>query len=116
VATKIIKHELLFEVKDILGRKIRTTKDYWLKIKTLKHRELQYGITEIKNALKSPDEIRRSVTDPTVLLFAKKTTKYDILIIAVKVLNGEGFLITVYQTKGYTKKGELVWPKQQKRQ
>lgn len=112
MATKIIKHELLFEVKDILGRKIRTTKDYWLKIKTLKHRELHYGIAEVKNALKSPDEIRRSVTDPTVLLFAKKTAKYDILIVAVKVLNGEGFLITVYQTKGYTKKGEIVWQKQ----
>jgi hypothetical protein len=38
--------------------------------------------------------------------------KYDILIIAVKVLNTDGFLITVYQTKGYTKKGELVWQKQ----
>ena len=116
MATRIIKYELLFEVKDILGRKIRTTKDYWLKIKRLKHRELRYGIAEIKKALISPDEIRKSVTDPTVLLFAKKTARYDILIIAVKVLNGEGFLITVYQTKGYTKKGELVWPMQQKEQ
>lgn len=114
MATKIIKYELLFEVKDVLGRKIRTSKDYWLKIKTLKHRELRYGITEVKNALKSPDEIRKSVTDPNVLLFAKKTTEYDILIVAVKVLNGEGFLITVYQTKWYTKKGEIVWLKQQK--
>lgn len=46
--------------------------------------------------------------------FAKKIAKYDILIIAVKVLNNDGFLITVYQTKEYTKKGELVWLKQQK--
>lgn len=114
MATRIIKYELLFEVKDILGRKIRTTKDYWLKIKTLKHRELRYGIIEVKNALKSPDEIRKSVTDPTVFLFAKKTVEYDILIVAVKILNGDGFLITAYQTKKYTKKGELVWPKQQK--
>lgn len=114
MATKITKYELLFEVKDVLGRKIRTTKDYWLKIKTLKHRELHYGISEVKNALKSPNEIRKSVADSTVLLFAKKIGKYDILIIAVKVLNGEGFLVTVYQTKVYIKKGELVWPKQQK--
>ena len=116
MATKIIKHEILFEIEDIFGRKIRTTKDYWLKIKILKHRELRYGTKEIKKTLKNPDEARRSVTDPTVILFAKKVAKYDILIVAVKVLNGEGFLVTVYQTKEYIKKGELLWLKQQKEQ
>ena len=42
----IIIHELLFEVLDVLGRKIRTTKNYWDKIITVKHRELTYGIRE----------------------------------------------------------------------
>lgn len=108
---KIVEYNLLFEVKDVLGRKIRTTKDYWLKIKTLKHRELKYGITEVKKTLTNPDEVRRSVADTTILLFAKYIKDYDILIVGVKTLNGNGFLVTCYQTTEYKKKGELLWPK-----
>lgn len=112
---KMAKYELLFEVKDNVGRKIRTTKDYWQKIKTLKHRELKYGIKEVKKTLIKPDEVRRSVTDGTILLYTQKQEKYDILIVAVKVLNGDGFLVTVYQTKQYRKKGGLIWPKQKEK-
>ena len=108
---KIAKYGLLFEVKDILGRKIRTTADYWQKIKTLKHQELKYGIPEVKNTLTNPEEVRRSVTDATILLYAQKQKEYDILIVAVKVLNGDGFLVTVYQAKEFKKKGKLIWPK-----
>lgn len=111
MAKKIARNDLLFEVKDILSRRIRTTKDYWQKIKTLKHRELKYGIKEVKKTLIKPDEIRISVTDGTILIYTQKQEKYDILIVAVKVLNGDGFLVTVYQTKEYRKKGELIWPK-----
>ena len=112
---KIVKYDILFEVKDILGRKIRTTKDYWQKIKTLKHRELKYGSIEVKKTLTQPDEIRRSVTDSTILIYAQKQENYDILSVAVKVLNGDGFLVTVYQTKELKKKGELLWPKQKEK-
>lgn len=112
---KPIPTGLLFEIKDIFGRKIRTTNSYWLKIKTLKHRELRYGIIEVKKVLTNPDEVRVSVTDTTILLFAKEVKKYDILIVAVKVLNGEGFLVTCYQTKEHTKKGVMLWPKQKEK-
>jgi len=112
MSKKVVEYDLLFEVEDVLGRKIRTTSDYWKKIKTLKHRELKYGMEEVKNTLTKPEEVRGSVTDATILLYAQKQKKYDILIVAVKVLNGEGFLVTVYQTKEYKKKGELIWPKQ----
>src|SRR3989344_3680960 len=115
MSKKVVVSDLLFEVKDILDRKIRTTKDYWQKIKTLKHRELQYGISKVKKTLTSPDEVRRSVTDVTILLYTQKQKKYDILIVAVKVLNGNGFLVTVYQTKEYKKKGELLWSKQKEK-
>ncbi len=111
MAKKIVDHDLLFEVTDVLGRKIRTTKDYWQKIKTLKHRELKYDTPEVKKALTNPDEVRRSVTDSTILLYAQTQANYDILIVAVKVLNGDGFLVTVYQTKEFKKKGKLIWPK-----
>lgn len=112
---KIVGYDLLFEVTDILDRKIRTTKDYWQKIKTLKHRELKYGINEVKKTLIKPDEVRRSVTDLTILLYAKEVEKYGILIVAVKVLNGDGFLVTVYQTKEFKKKGELLWSRQKEK-
>lgn len=114
MSKKLVSEDILFEVRDILGRKIRTTKTYWKKIKEIKHTELKFGIPEVKKTLKNPTEVRKSVTDATILLYAQKQEKYDILIIAVKVLNGDGFLVTTYQTKEYKKKGGLVWPKQKK--
>lgn len=107
----LVSADILFEITDILGRKIRTTRGYWKKIKEIKHTELKYGITEVKSTLKNPDEIRISVTDITILLYARKLSEYGILIVAIKVLNGEGFLVTVYQTNNYKKKGGLIWPK-----
>src|SRR5207253_2670003 len=108
----ITVNEILFEVLDVFGKKIRTTKSYWKKIKTVKHRELKYGTADIKKTLTTPDEIRRSVTDATIILYARKVARYDILIVAVKILNGDGFLVTAYQTRIYRQKGELLWPKQ----
>lgn len=107
----VIKGDILFEITDILGRKIRTTKTYWKKIKEIKHRELHHGISDVKKTLKQPDEIQKSVTDETILLFSKEIKEYDILIIAVKILNGDGFLVTAYQTDDYKRKGELIWQK-----
>ena len=112
MAAKVIHYEILFEIKDVFGRKIRTTTDYWHKIKTLKHQELRYSVTEVKKTITNPDEIRVSITDETIFLYAKRFGKYDILIVAVKVLNGNGFIVTAYQTKEYKKKGKLIWPKQ----
>lgn len=109
---KIINYDLLFEVTDVLGKKIRTTRSYWQKIKTIKHQELHYGIRDVKLTLTNPDEVRQSVKDETIIIFAKTMEKYDILIVAVKVLNGEGFMVTAYQTKEYKRKGEKIWPKQ----
>lgn len=108
----LVHQEVLFEVTDVFGRRIRTTKSYWDKIKSIKHRELKYGVTEVKKVLAQPDEVRRSVTDRTIFLYARKVGKYAILIVAVKTLNGEGFIVTSYQTKTYRQKGELLWPKQ----
>lgn len=110
MSKKLISETILLEVLDIFGRKIRTTKNYWEKIKEVKHTELKIGIPEVKKTLVDPDEVRISVTDTTILLYAQKQKKYGILIVAVKVLNGEGFLVTCYQTKKYKKKGKLVWP------
>lgn len=107
----VIADKLLFEVEDVLGRKIRTTKSYWRKIKKIKHPELRAGTSEVKIALTAPDEIHEDVSDSTILLYALKQNNYVILI-AVKILNGDGFLVTVYQTKKYKPKGKLIWQKE----
>lgn len=62
----LVKSGVLFEVIDILGRKIRTTKTYWRKIREIKHKELHHDVREVKTTLKTPDEIRKSVTDETM--------------------------------------------------
>lgn len=108
---KLAEYDLLFEVKDPLGRKIRTTKSYWEKIKNIKHPELKYGVNEAKETLNIPDEIHQSVTDSTIILYARKIGEYGILVVTVKILNGEGFVVTVYQTVEYKPKGELIWQK-----
>lgn len=110
--TKIIPSEdILFEIKDIFGRSIRTTKSYWKKIKEIKHTEFHFGIREVKKTITNPSEVRESVTDQTIFLFARELRKY-VIIVAIKTLNGEGFIVTVYQTENYKKKGKLLWPEQ----
>lgn len=53
MSKKLVSEDVLFEVTDILGRKIRTTKTYWKKIKEVKHTELKFGIPEVKKTLKN---------------------------------------------------------------
>ena len=106
----IVAVNQLFEVTDVFGKRIRSSKQYWEKIRTEKHQELKYGIGEIKLALQKPDSVFRSVKDGTILLYRKKIND-DILIVVVKHLNGSGFLVTVYQTKKVIEKGEKLWPK-----
>jgi hypothetical protein len=65
---------------------------------------------DVERALKAPQEIRRSRSDPAVYLFYG-ARKADHLVCAVaKRLNGDGFLITTYLTR-VIKEGERVWPR-----
>lgn len=59
MAKGLVRKGILFEVKDILDRRIRTTRTYWKQIKELKHKELRYGIREVKVTLEAPDQIRK---------------------------------------------------------
>jgi len=106
----IVSVDQLFEVTDVLGKIIRTSKQYWEKIKTEKHQELKYGVREVRQVLQKPDSVFRSVKDDTIALYRKKMDG-DILIAVSKHLNGNGFVVTVYQTKKVIDKGEKLWPK-----
>ncbi|EKE15245.1 MAG: hypothetical protein ACD_12C00109G0007 [uncultured bacterium] len=106
----IQKSDLLFEVKDIFGKYIRTTKTYWDKIFLIKHKELEVSQTEVIDLLQNPDEVRKSVQDPFICLYYKNLDEKT-LVVVVKYLNSHGFVITIYRTSKLKRKGEKIWPK-----
>jgi len=97
-----------FEVVSKLGKKISTTKEYWEFIVTVKHPMMEGKEKVVQEALKEPDEVRKSKNDKSVHLYYKGDRV--ITCVVCKHLNGEGFIITTYQTDKI-KEGELVWKK-----
>lgn len=110
MVTDILPENILFEVEDVFGKKVRTTKTYWQKIKTDKHRELKFEFQDVIRTLQSPDEVYLSVRDKFIRLFFKDFDEQT-LIVLVKYLNDHGFVVTVYQTTKAKRKGEKLWPK-----
>ncbi|MBS3176721.1 hypothetical protein J4457_05815 [Candidatus Woesearchaeota archaeon] len=90
---------ILFEIKDKTGRQIRLTPKQWKHIQ--EHPEMTDKIERIRETLEKPDKIFQSPSEPKVHYYFKydKTIgKY--LLVAVKYLNGQGFIITsFYSTK-----------------
>ena len=81
------------------GRKIHLSKERWNHIVT-EHPQLSDKIDEIKEVIKNPLTVRRSKYDEEVRFhyrFYKKLSKY--LMVSVKYLNGDGFIITAFYTK-----------------
>ena len=68
----IVSVNILFEVADVFGKRIRTTVEYWRKIKEEKHADLKYEPNDVVEVLKNPDEVRRSVTDSTIMLYYRQ--------------------------------------------
>lgn len=56
--------------------------------------------------------IKASAYDETVIIYYKESEikGYKFLAIVVKVLNGEGFILTAYKTNNI-KEGRLLWKK-----
>lgn len=109
--TRTIKEEiLLFDVSDVFGQRVRTTKVYWEKITELKHTELVTTIGQVTDTLRHPDEVYRSVQDEYIKIFYKRFNgKY--LVVLVKYLQEQGFVVTCYQTTKDKRKGTNLWPK-----
>ncbi len=86
----------IFEITDKTGRKIRLTQERWNHI-TREHPEM-VSLEEVRNTLISPLKIKSSKYSPEDVnyyyRFDKERKKY--LMTAVKYLNGDGFVITVY--------------------
>jgi hypothetical protein len=103
---------IVFEIEDKFKRKVRLTKERQLHI--FIRIEMKGQESRIKQTLIEPDEVRVSLKDRTVLLYYRLykrtpvTEKY--MLVIVKVLNKEGYIITAFYTDRI-KKGELIWKK-----
>ena len=99
---------ILFEVATPIGYTVRVTESYWARIVTDKHPVMNGRTEDVKKTLENPDQIRRSRSDPNVLLFYKKERPRRWICAVTKRLDGEGFLVTTYLTDA-VKEGETIW-------
>lgn len=89
----------IFVILDRQGRQIRLTAERWKHIAT-RHPELSNKIEEIKQTITTPSFQVQDRADKQLYYhhsFMKTENMY--LVIAVKYLNGEGFVITVLTSK-----------------
>jgi len=76
----------------------------------LKHPDIEELEHFVQLALSAPDEVRRSSRGVRVLLFYKARQEKRWVVAVARRLNGDGFLITAYQTDAI-KEGEILWLK-----
>ncbi len=90
---------MIFEIIDKTGRKIRLTKKQWKHIME-RHSYMQKYLEEIKETIKFPDKIINAQLNKSYYYKNYKHLKFPnrFLLVIVKYLNGEGFVITAYQT------------------
>ncbi|WNC59624.1 hypothetical protein RHJ80_09085 [Thermosynechococcus sp. QS41] len=98
-----------FEISTPLGFTVRTSEEYWQRL-LIKHPDIEELEDCVRLALSTPDEVRRSSRDSGVLLFYRVQREKRWVVAVARRLNGDGFLITAYQT-GAIKEGETVWLK-----
>jgi plasmid stabilization system protein ParE len=96
-----------FESLTPLGFTVRTSERYWQRLIS-KHPDIADLEELVQQALVNPDEIRRSSRDEGVLLFYLARSKKRWVVAVARRLNGDGFLITAYQTDAI-KEGESIW-------
>ncbi len=101
---------IIFEIVSKLGKTIRLTEIQWAHIDE-KHKELRNQIQKMKTTLENPDIIYYSTTEENYHYYkyfkeTPVTEKYLLLI--VKHLNDEGFIITAFFVSKIKKKGKVV--------
>jgi hypothetical protein len=106
-ATVLMDHEIEFEVRTPLGFVVRCTSDYWLVVSTMKHPVMRGKRADVIDALREPDEVRRSRKDAEVLLFYRAGGPRWHCVV-VRQRGAVGYLITAYPTDSM-KVGEVLW-------
>lgn len=99
----------MFEVLTPLGFTVKTSQSYWQRL-IVKHPDIEDKLDLVQQALIYPEQIRRSSHDETVFLFYLSKKEKRWVVAVAKRLNGDGYLITAYQTDAI-KEGELLWHK-----
>ena len=101
--------EELFEVVTPLGCRVRVGRDYWDYVVSKKHPYMRDREGLVEEALRGPDEIRKSKTDQGIFLYyIRKDRLY--CAVARHEDDGRGFLITAYPADKL-KEGEVIWTK-----
>ena len=94
----------VFEVIDKSGRRVHLSNERWKHIRK-KHPEIQ-DFEQIKETIQKPDKITSYNYDETVYYdetiyyfykyYKNRPLSYRYLLVAVKYLNGEGYVATAY--------------------
>jgi len=95
---------VLFQAITFNGRVLKLMDEGWKHICTV-HPEMQGELEKVNQTMKSPDLIKQGNRADT-FMFYKFFPKHLVLII--KYLNTEGFVITGYFTERI-RKGEILW-------
>lgn len=101
--------DIRFEIITPLGFSVRTTNVYWQTI-IIKHPDIASLENIVQQALQTPDEVRQSSQDKGIFLFYFLRKPQRWVVAVARRLNGDGFLITAYQTDAI-KEGVVPWPK-----
>ena len=109
MSKQLDSYKAYFKVQSKPGILVSTTRTYWNVITHIKHPTVKGKEAEVKQVLVSPDEIRISKKDKSVLLFYKRIGKYYLCVV-VKFFKKRGFIVTAYWTEKI-KEGELKWRK-----
>ncbi len=96
-----------FGIETPLSFTVRTTEAYWQKIIT-KHPDIANIEDLVLQTLQSPDEVRQSSRDEGILLFYRYRKQQRWVVVVARRLNGDGFLVTAYQTDAI-KEGTRLW-------
>ena len=92
--------EIIFNIPDGTGREIHLEKGRWKHI--LRHPHMHDQIENIKQTIKNPDTTRYFEWDKNVRYLYKEFKNRDsserYLLVSIKYLNGEGFVITSFFT------------------
>lgn len=101
--------QLVLDVETPLGFRVRVTHAYWEFLVSFKHPAMAGRQRDVERALATPDEVRRSRADGSVLLFYRAERMRRWICAVCRRLNGDGFLLTTYPTDAI-KEGDRVWP------
>lgn len=87
----------IFEVKTKDKRLIRLTEKQWLHVKQ-RHPEMVARAGDIEDAIANPT-VRVQHSDETTKFYKPIKDEKKYIMVAVKILNGDGFVVTAYKTR-----------------